>query len=49
MDYNKNDFVQIKKVKYHNIRLPDDKKVLTEYVKEAVVLELDKDGKIEKL
>jgi hypothetical protein len=36
-------------VKYHNIRLPDDRKVLHEYVKEGVVLELDKNGIIEKL
>ena len=36
-------------MKYHNIRLPDDRNVLYEYVKEGVVMELDKDGKIEKL
>jgi hypothetical protein len=39
----------MKKVKYHNIRLPDDRKILYEYVKEGVALELDKNGKIEKL
>lgn len=39
----------MKKVKYHNIRLPDDRKVLYEYVKEGVVIELDKNGMIEKL
>ena len=34
------------KVKYHNIRLPDNLEIIREYVKEAVYLDVDASGKI---
>lgn len=46
LDETGKDFTDIRKVKYHNIRLPDKEEIIREYVKEAVVLEIDVNGKI---